>query len=300
MNNQNFDAIIVGGSYAGLSAALALGRSLRNVLVIDSGQPCNRYTPHSHNFLTRDGETPGNIASKAKKDASQYKTVNFYEGTATKATKTNTGFIIETASGEEFGARKLVLATGLKDILPDIEGFEECWGKSVIHCPYCHGYEYTRQTTGIIANGDAGYHYAELISNWTKDLTIFSNGPHSFTDEQLAKIKKNNIKVIEYEIEAIHQKGGQVQYVLTKNGSSFPVNAIYSKPKNVQHSGIAESLGCELTDQGLLKVDETRMTTIAGVFACGDNSTFRSVATAVYSGSIAGAMVNKYLIDEDF
>ncbi|MGE4512522.1 MAG: NAD(P)/FAD-dependent oxidoreductase, partial [Chryseobacterium sp.] len=138
---NNFDVIIIGGSYAGLSAGMALGRSLRNVLIIDSEKPCNRQTPHSHNFITQDGKRPKEISDLAKEQVAKYETVSFFNGTVIKTSKNDNGFEVETSYGEKFTAKKIILATGLKDIMPDIEGFSECWGISVIHCPYCHGYE---------------------------------------------------------------------------------------------------------------------------------------------------------------
>jgi len=139
---NNFDVIIIGGSYAGLSAALALGRSLRKVLIMDSGLPCNRSTPHSHNFLTHDGERPAVIAEQARTKVLAYKTVTWWNGLAVSGRKTGSGFEIITQNDGIFYGRKLIFATGIRDILPDIKGFAECWGISVIHCPYCHGYEF--------------------------------------------------------------------------------------------------------------------------------------------------------------
>jgi thioredoxin reductase len=300
MSDRTFDAIIIGGSYAGLSAGLALGRSLRNILIIDSGKPCNRYTPHSHNFLTHDGQKPGDIAIQARRDVQQYKTVEFYEGIATSAIKEDNLFIVRTSSGNEYKGRKIILATGIKDIMPDIKGFEDCWGKSVIHCPYCHGYEFAKASTAIIGNGDNGYHYVELLSNWTKKLTIFTNGHATFSDEQLTKIKEHKIAIVESGIKSIEHEDGHVKALLTNDGHIFPVRAIYNRPEQVQHSDIPLALGCQLTETGLIKVDDSRKTNIEGVFACGDNSSFRSLATAVYTGMLTGAMINVELIKEDF
>ena len=140
MKRNHFDVIIIGGSYSGLSAAMSLGRSLRQVLVIDSGLPCNKQTPHSHNFITQDGEKPAVISAKAKLQVDIYKTVQFFNGLAVKAFKKNKGFEITTESGDVFTSRKVLFATGVKDLLPEINGFAECWGISVLHCPYCHGY----------------------------------------------------------------------------------------------------------------------------------------------------------------
>lgn len=134
-DKNSFDVIIIGGSYAGLSAAMALGRSLRTVLVIDSGLPCNKQTPHSHNFITQDGETPSAIAEKAKAQVLHYHTALFHNGLAISGTKTSSGFEITTQQGDIFQAKKLIFASGIKDIMPDIKGFADCWGISVIHCP---------------------------------------------------------------------------------------------------------------------------------------------------------------------
>mgnify|MGYP002398697373 CR=1 FL=1 len=295
---HNYDVIIIGGSYAGLSAALSLGRALRNVLVIDSGRPCNRFTPHSHNFLTRDGETPADIAAKGKANLQAYTTVQIQEDTATWAVNHYDSFTVETASGAAFHARKLIIASGLKDIMPDSKGLEACWGKTVIHCPYCHGYEFAQAATGVIANGDGGFHYSEMLYNWTKDLTLFTHGPAGFSHDQLEKIRKKNIPIIETPVDAIEHDNGQVKAIHTQDGQSFPLQAVYHKAETIQHSDIPEKLGCALTEAGLLKVDEYRETTIKGVYACGDNSSMRSVGTAVYTGSMAGIMVNKALTEE--
>lgn len=288
---NTYDVIIIGGSYAGLSAALALGRSLRNALVIDGGERCNRFTPHSQNFLTHDGEAPHEIAQQARREVQRYSTVQFIDGVAVTASKTTNGFVVN----DTYHAKKLILAGGLKDIMPDMEGFEACWGKSVIHCPYCHGYEHAQVPAAVITNGDEGFHYSTLVYNLNKDLTIFTNGPSTFTPEQIAAFKKNNIGIIETPIKSI-----QAQSLTTKDGAVYPVQTIYHKPHNAQHTDIPQQLGCELNEQGLLKVNDMRETNIKGVYACGDNSAMRSIATAVYTGSMAGVVVNKELAMEDF
>src|SRR5690606_22640357 len=150
---KDFEVIIIGGSYAGLSAAMALGRSLRSDLIIDGGLPCNMQTPHSHNYITQDGEKPSAIAEKVKAQALNHRTLKLQNDYAIQGRKNDDGFEITTQSGKKLQAKKLIFATGIKDTIPDIEGFLECWGISVIHCPYCHGYEFRHKTTGIFANG---------------------------------------------------------------------------------------------------------------------------------------------------
>ena len=300
-DNKNTEVIILGGSYAGLSAAMALGRSLRNVLIIDSGLPCNRQTPHSHNFLTQDGEKPAEIVRKAKEQVLGYPTVSWLEDTAVKAEKTQHGFLITTASGQSFTAKRLVVATGIKDMLPDLKGFAECWGISVVHCPYCHGYEIRNKKTGILANGEKAFHLASLVNNLTDDLTILTSGQADFSPEQLAKFEKHQIKVLETEIAEIEHEHGVLKNLLFRDGSKASFDAIYVSVPFKQHSDIPASLGCELTEHDHIKIDHLQRTSIPGVYACGDNSSgMRSVANAVSSGNLTGGMVNKDLTEEEF
>ena len=299
--NNNFEVIVIGGSYAGLSAAMCLGRALRSLLIIDSEIPCNRQTPHSHNFITQDGKTPKQIATIAREQVSQYKTVNFYTGTAVDAIKKEKGFEIKTSAGDFFYSKKLIIATGLKDAMPDIKGFAECWGISVIHCPYCHGYEVRNKKTGILGNGDYGFEFSHLISNWTKDLTLFTNGKSTLTVQQAEKLTKHNIPVVEKEIDSFQNTNGQIQTITFKDNSKTPITAIYARPQTTQHSEIASQLGCELTEQGRVKVDMSQQTTIPGVYACGDcSNSSRDLAIAVSSGVIAGGTCNKEMILEEF
>lgn len=306
--SKNYDVVIIGGSYAGLSAAMALGRALRRVLIIDSGLPCNRNTPYSHNFITQDGEKPGLIAEKAKDQVLKYSTVKFHTDLAVHGTFAAAdiegkagSFEISTQSGARFNAPKLIFATGVKDHMPDIKGYSDCWGISVIHCPYCHGYEVKNEKTGILANGDIAFHFAQLIRNWTKDLAIFTNGKSTLSPEQTARIRKHNIPIIEKEIAALHHDRGKLQQVVFKDNSSNHLKALYARPHFDQHCNIPETLGCELTEQGLLKVDMFQKTSVPGVFACGDNaSPLRAVSYAVATGTIAGAVLNNTMTEEEF
>ncbi|WP_179351803.1 NAD(P)/FAD-dependent oxidoreductase [Winogradskyella vidalii] len=298
---NTFEIIIIGGSYSGLSAGMTLGRALREVLIIDSGKPCNSQTPHSHNFITQDGKTPNEIATSAKLQVEQYATVKFHNGFATSAQKTPEGFEITTQNNTKFRAKKLIFATGVKDIMLNIKGFSECWGISVIHCPYCHGYEVKHEQTGILANGDIAFHYAQLIINWTKKLTIFTNGKSTLTPQQTEKIKTHNIQIIEKEISALNHKDGHLKDIVFTDQSTFQLKAIYARPAFKQHTDIPEQLGCEFTEQGHIKVDMFQKTTAENVFACGDNaSPFRAVSHAVAAGTVAGAMVNNEMTVKEF
>ena len=301
MESNQYEVIIIGGSYAGLAAAMALGRSLRKVLVIDAGKPCNRDTPHSHNFLTQDGKTPAEIAAISRKQVEAYESISFFSDIAVNGKAIENGFEILTEKGNKFVGKKLIFATGIKDILPAIPGLESCWGKSVIHCPYCHGYEVRNQATGILANGDFGFEFGKMISNWTKDLTLFTNGKSTLTVEQASLLQRKNIKIIETELAEIKHQNGQLEKILLADGNTFTLKAMYAKPDFEQSTSIITSLGCGLKTNGYVEVDQMQKTTVPGIYACGDNTNmFRSVAFAVSSGTMAGAACNKELIEEEF
>lgn len=298
---KNFDVIIIGGSYAGLSAAMALGRSLRSVLVIDSDQACNRQTPYSHNFLTQDGVAPASIKEKAQQQVLAYPTVMLLQDLVTDGENLGNRFRITTLKNETFHAKRLIFATGLKDIMPEIPGVSECWGISVIHCPYCHGYEVKNQKTGIFANGDFAFHYAQLIANLTADLAIFTHGKSVLTPQQTHQIQNRNIPIIEKEITRIDHQHGKIQQLVFQDGSTYPLDALYTRPHFEQHCRLPEMLGCHLTEQGTLQVDMLQRTNVKHIFACGDNaSPLRSVASAVAAGNFAGAAVNKEMVEEEF
>ncbi|WP_316928592.1 NAD(P)/FAD-dependent oxidoreductase [Flavobacterium cauense] len=298
---KHYDVIIIGGSYSGLAAGMALGRALKTVLIIDSNKPCNRQTPHSHNFLTQDGKKPSEISNIAKTQVLKYGSVSFHSGIVEKGTKLHKSFKIELESKEIFTSDKLIFASGIKDILPNIDGFSECWGISVLHCPYCHGYEVKNQQTGILGNGEYAFEFGKLISNWTNDLTIFTNGASTLTPEQTSKLQNRNIKIVETEIESIEHEKGYVENIVFKNGEKAMVKAIYTRTPFEQNSKIPSELGCEITDEGYLKTDATMKTSVDGVYACGDLiSKIRTVANAVSTGTTAGMMVNKEMIFERF
>jgi len=298
---RSFDVIVVGGSYAGLAAGMALGRALRTVLIIDGGEPCNAQTPRSHNFVTHDGETPRAIAAAAKAQVAAYRTVEFFEGIATGARATEGGFLVRTEQGAAFAARKLIFASGIRDRLPAIAGFAECWGISALHCPYCHGYEVRDRATAVLGNGDRGFDFAALISNWTSRLVLLTNGEPTLTAEQSAKLCARGIDVIGTEIASLRHLSGQLEQIEFKDGTSMPLDVLYTRPTFEQHCRIPEALGCELTPDGYLAVDATQRTSVAGVYACGDNaSSMRTVANAVGSGTAAGMMANRALVLEAF
>lgn len=299
--DNQYDVIIIGGSYAGLAAAMALGRALRKVLVIDEGKPCNSQTPYSHNFLTQDGVPPAEIAAIAKYQVEKYDTVSFLKAFAASAEKKTAGFEVITNTSQRFASRKLIFATGIRDIMPGIPGFSESWGKSVLHCPYCHGYEVKHQKTGIFANGDTAIELCSLITNWTSDLTLYTNGPSALSEEQRKLLKKHYIPIVETVIGSLDHENGYINNIVFNGGEKQSVKVLYARLPIVQHSEIPKALSCEFTEEGYIKIDGMQRTTVRGVFACGDNTTrIRTVANAVSMGTTAGLMLNKEWIEEDF
>jgi thioredoxin reductase len=195
----------------------------------------------------------------------------------------------------------LIFATGIKDIMQDIVGYAECWGISVIHCPYCHGYEVRNERTGILGNGEYALEFSTLISNWTNDLTLFTNGNSTLTSEQTEKIGHHKIKIVETEIEKLEHVGGHLRKIIFKDGTTSSIKALHARSSFEQHCSIPETLGCELSDEGYIKTDVFQKTTVPGIFACGDNTTrMRTVANAVAMGTTAGMIANKEIVFEEF
>ena len=301
MEHKTYDVVIVGGSYAGLSAAMTLGRSVRKVLVIDNGQPCNKTAPQAHNLITHDGETPAAIAAKAREQLTLYKTVELTVDDVTAVVQNDGYFEITTANARIVKAKKILFTTGIKDIMPDIPGFADCWGISVIHCPYCHGYEVYGQKLAVFGNGDEGFEYAKLITNWSKDITLFTNGVSTLSAEQQQQLQQHHINIVETKIEGINHNNGHVQNIGLTNDNNYPVDAIFSRVPFEQHTNIPQQLGCIIDAAGRIEVDGFGATSVPGVYAAGDNSSaMRGLANAMATGLMAGVIINKTLIDEEF
>ena len=300
-NQEQYDVIIIGGSYAGLSAAMSLGRSLRKVLIFDSNNPCNKQTPYAHNFITNDGLTPHALRHKAKEQVLAYPTVQFLDGLVTDVLPKENSFDVVTQNNNIFTARKILFATGLTDTIPNIPGFAECWGITILHCPYCHGYESKGKKTAIIGNGDMGYELARIISHWTDNLTLYTNGTSTLSPDEVLNLNRHNITVVQNKIDYFEQENGTLKAIyFTDTAPEYP-EVIYTQLPFKQQCDIPEKLELNMTDKGFICVSKHLETSIAGIYAAGDClSLFRSVANAVASGNKVGAMINKSFIDEDF
>jgi len=298
---STYDVIIIGGSYAGLAAGMALGRSLRKVLILDAGEPCNRQTPHSHNFLTQDGQVPAHIGAIAQAEVLQYPTVRLRKIWVNAVQVIEGGFQVTGAGAEVFQGKKILLATGVKDQMLELPGFAECWGISVLHCPYCHGYEVKKQELGVLANGETAFEMACLIDHWSSGLTLFTNGAIQMEASQLEKLQSKKIRIIETPIRALEHQAGYLQKVHFADGSHHDLKALFARVPFTQSSTIAKDLGCTFTEMGHIQVNDFKKTNLPGVFAAGDNtSPMRAVAAAVAAGTVAGAMINHELIVEEF
>ncbi|RAV29114.1 NAD(P)/FAD-dependent oxidoreductase [Sinomicrobium soli] len=294
---KDYDAIIVGGSYAGLSTAMILGRACMEVLVIDSANPCNRQTPYSHNLITQDGVPPQVISNKAREQVLKYPTVSLHYDWACEVHKEENGFSVTTEQGNVYRGNKLVFATGIRDIMPRIPGFSACWGISVIHCPFCHGYEYKGMDTGLMISNDHGAEHAVFINHWAGKLTVFPAEGYSVTAAHRELLSRHDIRVEDRAVERLLHEEGRLQAVLFSDGGRLDISALYAALPFEQHSALPETLGCELSENGYIEVDGFGQTSVDGVFAVGDNcSPMRSVSGAIAAGTRAGAMISRQLI----
>jgi thioredoxin reductase len=295
------DAVIVGGSSAGLSAALVLGRSLRAVVVIDDQQPCNRFSRASHGFFTRDGVRPSELLQIASEQLKGYPSVALKTATVLHIEKIDTGFEIMSSDTSKLQARRVLLATGLRDELPTLEGIEGLWGKSVFHCPYCDGYEVRGQAIAVYGADEAAFHQVMMLRNWTDNLTLCAAEGWKLTVAQREKLTRLGIQVIEQPIAALESAGTQIQAVRFVDGTALGCAALFIRPKTTHRTSFARDLGCKVDEHNVVLVDLRGRTSIAGIYAAGDiSSPMRSVAIAVAQGAAAAYGINADLIDQDF
>ena len=296
---MRYDAIIIGGSFAGLSAATYIARARRSVCIIDTGSPRNRFAEHSHGFLTQDGSAPGAMLSIARSQVAAYPTATFIEKKAVSATAEREGFTVELAAGERLESTKLVLAFGISDELPAIPGLAERWGHSVLHCPYCHGYEFSGQRLGVLSVSPMSLHQAMLIAEWGP-TTLYLNGASHPDDASLALLQKRGVAIEPAPVKALQGEGDRLSAIELTDGRISGVDALYLGPRTRLNSEIAQQLGCEL-DEGRfgsrIRTDETRMTTVSGVYAAGDiTRDMHSVTWASADGVMAGTALHRSLV----
>jgi thioredoxin reductase len=273
---QSFDVVIAGGSWAGLSAAMQLARARRRVLIVDAGQPRNRFAHASHGFLGQDGRTPAEILETARAQVLAYPAAGFRQDEVAGVTPRGGAFDVKLASGTAVSARRLVLATGVVDELPDLPGLRERWGRTVLHCPYCHGYEVSDGRLGILAIGEASMHQALLLPDWSSDITLFTNGAFEPTADQRHALTARGVRVDARRILEIIGEGEALTGVRVQDGNGAPViplDALFTGSRTRMASLLAAELGCEFDDGPfgpVVRTDAWKETTVSGVYAAGD------------------------------
>jgi thioredoxin reductase len=299
-----YDVLVVGGGAAGLSGALMLGRSRRSVLVVDAGEPRNAPAAGVHGFLTRDGMEPSALLDAGRAEVLGYG-VEVLEGRVASAASTDDGFVATLEGGRRVGARRLLVTTGLVDELPDIPGVRERWGRDVLHCPYCHGWEVRDRPIGILASGPMAVHQALLFRQLTADLTLFVHTASPPTDEEAEQLPALGIAVVEGEVASLEVSEDRLTGVRLRSGEVVPPRAQVVSPRLAARAGILTDLGLETTElpNGLgehVESDAMGLTAVPGVWVAGNvtNPTAQVLASAS-AGAMAGAVINADLVAED-
>jgi thioredoxin reductase len=295
-----YDVIIVGGSYAGLAAALQLGRARRRVLIVDAGQRRNRFAASSHGFLGQDGQSPAAIVAKGRSEVLAYPTVSWRDAAGSDVRATAQGFAVRVAD-DEFHGQRLILATGVVDELPAIPGLRERWGQSVFHCPYCHGYELEMGRVGVLATSPLAMHTAALVSQWGApgETTLFLNGAFEPDAEQLADLRSRGIQL---EREPVVGAEGAAPGIALRlrDGRARQLEGLFVLPRTQVNDHFAKQLGCELQvgpTGSFYKTEPFKETTVPGVFACGDVALAAgAVSLAVGDGVLAGIGAHRSLV----
>lgn len=292
------DVIVIGGSYAGMSAALQLLRARRKVLIIDAGLPRNRFASHSNGFLGRDGMPPKQITSEAKEQLLGYQTLEWVDGLVTGVIGSRDDFRVTTADMAEHQGRRVLLATGVRDILPEIPGLKDRWGKSIFHCPYCHGYELNQGEIGILGSTQMSIHQAEMLAQWG-NVTFFPNEAVVLDDTERAKLMQAGVFI---EPTTIDRLEADADVVLT-DGRAMTFAGLFVAPIVEPGTALPTQMGCQIDTNPMgqkLITDGMKQTSVPGVYACGDVGQMpHSVALAVGDGAMAGAMVHRSLIWPD-
>ena len=295
---MSFEVIVIGGNFAGLSAAMQLARALRRVLLIDAGAPRNRFSPASHGFLGQDGQTPAAIMREGKRQLGLYPTVTIRDGEVVQARADGSEFVIGIKGGGEERAARIVLATGIRDTLPEISGLQNRWGHSVLHCPYCHGYEVSGGRLGVLANHPLSAHAAMLIPDWG-ETTYFTQALFEPDEEQLVRLTARGVRIERSPVVELLGDSPRLDAVRMTDGRVVPLDAVFVAPKTAMASPLAEQLGCVFDDGPfgpVIRTGDNKETSVKGVFAAGDAASAMHNATlASASGVLAGVHCHQSL-----
>jgi thioredoxin reductase len=296
------DVVIVGGGPAGLNAALILGRCRRNVLLCDTGNPRNRVSHGVHGFLTRDGVKPEELRRIGREEIARYPTVEIRDIEVKDADRIEGGFEVLLEDGERLRCRKLLLATGLVEDLPDIPGFRQLFGQGVYNCPYCDGWEMRDQPIAVYGLGNSAVGFAVQMLIWSADVVLCTDGPADLTDEDKRRLDRHGIPVNERRITHLQEaKGGGLGCIMFEDGTSIERRALFYVYGEREPSPLAEKLGCELTEKGVVETRSYEKTNVPSLYAAGDASKrvqFAIVAAA--EGAAAAFAINSELFHEDY
>lgn len=297
------DAIIVGGSFAGLAAALQLARARRNVLVIDAGLPRNRFASESHGVLGHDGKPGSQLLAEARQQLLAYPTAKVFSGRVSRVQAGEAGFVVEAEEGLRwFTGRRLLLATGVSDVLPEIPGLQERWGKTVVHCPYCHGYEIGGGAVGVLGTGPMSVHQAMMFADWG-EVTLFTQGVVEVSPEEHAQLAVRKVRVESSPIAELQGTAPALEGALLQDGRRVAIKALLVGTQVRMASPVAEALGCAFDDSPfgpIVRIDAWGTTSVEGVYAAGDMARVpHSITFAMASGVAAGIRLHSSLITED-
>lgn len=301
--DYDFDALIIGGGPAGLSAGMTLGRIGRTALICDDRRPRNAPALQMNNFPGHDGLHPEEWRKQARRDLKKYQTIASFEGTVLDLKKEAQGFTAKLSSGRTVTVRKVLLASGIVDKLPAAPGFQELWGKSIFHCPFCHGFEHRGERLGVVSDGEMALHFLPMIWGLSKDLILFTQGESQLSVQDKNQLRQKNVRIVESKIKNLSYEGEDLKNVICESGEEFARDRLFITPQfPFQHKSLlGESLGCEKTELGLLKVDPRSETSVPGLYAAGDNMTMQqSVLLACAAGVVAGVGMVHALLTEDF
>jgi len=296
---NDFDVVVIGGGAAGLSAALVLARARRHVLVVDAGSPRNAPAAHMHGFLSRDGLPPSTLVTLGREEVADFggEIVN---ATVTDAARCNKAwFRLVLSDGRRVGARRLLVATGLRDVLPDIAGLHERWARDVLHCPYCHGYEVRDQQLGVLGGTPGAVRYAQIVRQWAHDVVYFTP-PDTLSAQHRIELVARAVGIVEGDIERMVTDEDQLTGVQMRDGRLIGRQALFVPPEFVPHNDLLLTLGCQVDDDGWPVKDPSGRTTEPGVWVAGNVANPRAqVITAAGEGSAAAIAINADLVDED-
>ncbi|SDN89824.1 NAD(P)/FAD-dependent oxidoreductase [Alkalicoccus daliensis] len=296
------DCAVIGGGPAGLNAALVLGRSRRTTILFDDNKPRNAVTSESHGFITRDGVHPQELKRIAQEEIGKYPDVRIEAQRVIRIHKENNVFQVETAAGEMYSAKKVILATGFKENLPEIPRVKEFYGKSLFSCPFCDGWELRDRPLAVIAEDQKAMHMAKIVSNWTDDIVVFTNGREVLSTEEKQLLEHKGIRVNEKKIASLLGENGMLEKVLLEDGSAVLRAGGFIAAEWKQAASFDETLGYELNEQGGIETDSWQRTKIDGLYACGDTRIAgpAQLVIAAGEGSMAAIAVNAALIEETF